>query len=41
MILCLKEISHKAPIGILCIDETKLYETFLGAQFKIKEFKIN
>ena len=35
-ILNLKEILHKAPIDILCIDETKLDETFPGAQFMIE-----
>ena len=32
-ILNLKEILHKAPIDILCIDETKLDENFPDAQF--------
>ena len=36
-ILSLKEILHKALIDILCIDETKLDETF--AQFIIENFQ--
>ena len=37
--LCLKEILHKAPIDILCIDETKLDETFPDAQFMIENYQ--
>ena len=35
-ILNLKEILHNAPIDFLCIDETKLDETFPGAQIMIE-----
>ena len=38
-ILSLKEILHKTPIDILCIDETKLDETFPDAQFMIENYK--
>ena len=38
-ILSLKEILHKAPIDILCIDETKLDETFPDAQFMIENYQ--
>ena len=38
-ILSLKEILHKAPIDILCIDETKLYENFPDAQFMIENYQ--
>ena len=38
-ILSLKEILQKAPIDILCIDETKLNETFPDAQFMIKSYQ--
>ena len=38
-ILSLKEILHKAPIGILRIDETKLDETFPDAQFMTENYQ--
>ena len=38
-ILSLKEILHKTPIDILCIDETKLDETFPDAQFIIENYQ--
>ena len=38
-ILNLKEILHKPPINILCIDETKLDETFPDAQFMIENYQ--
>ena len=38
-ILSLKEILHKAPIDILCIEETKLDETFPDAQFMIENYQ--
>ena len=38
-ILSLKEILHKALIDILCIDETKLDETFPDAQFIIENYQ--
>ena len=38
-ILSLKEILHKASIDILCIDETKLDETFPNAQFMIENYQ--
>ena len=37
--LSLKEILHKAPIYILCIDETKFDETFPDAQFMMKNYQ--
>ena len=40
-ILNLKEILHKAPINIFCIDETKLDETFPGAQFYDRKLTIS
>ena len=39
--LNLKEILHKAPIDILCIDETKLDETFPDAQFMIENYQFS
>ena len=38
-ILNLKDVLHKAPIDILCIDETKLDETFPDAQFMIENYQ--
>ena len=38
-ILSLKGILHKAPVYILCIDETNLDETFPDAQFMMKNYK--
>ena len=38
-IVCLKEILHKAPIDILCIDQTKLDETFPDAQFILENYQ--
>ena len=38
-ILSVKEILHKAPVYILCIDETNLDETFPDAQFMMKNYK--
>ena len=38
-ILSLKEILHKAPINIICIDETKLDEAFPDAQFMIENYQ--
>ena len=35
----MKEISHKAPIDILCIDEIKNDETFPDAQFMIENYQ--
>ena len=35
----LKDILNKAPIDILCIDETKLDETFPDAQFMIENYE--
>ena len=40
-ILNLKEILHKAAIGILCIDETKLDETFPDAQFMTENYQFS
>ena len=38
-VLSLKETLHKAPIDMLCIDETKLDETFPDAQFLIENYQ--
>ena len=38
-ILNLKDVLPKAPIDILCIDETKLDETFADAQFMIENYQ--
>ena len=37
--LSLKEILHKALIDILCIDETKLDETFPDGQLMIENYQ--
>ena len=39
-ILNLKEILHKAPVNIFCIDKTKLDENFSGAQFHDRKLPI-
>ena len=39
MIITLREVVEKAPIDILCIDETKLDDTFPDAQFKIDNYQ--
>ena len=40
-ILSLKETLHKTPIDILCIDKTKLDETFPDAQFMIENYQFH
>ena len=38
-IINLKEVVEKAPIDILCIDETKIDESFPDSQFFIENYQ--
>ena len=38
-IIILRELLSKAPIDILCVDETKLHASFPHHQFKVSEYQ--
>ena len=40
-IISLRELANKAPIDILCIDETKIDESFPDSQFFIENYQLS